>query len=225
MSIKQFFFTLALAFVSLPLSAHFFTVVLDPGTQQDTAITQETLTCMKMLQKSLEDTFPQARIVLSCSSQNTVDALQVASFSNRINANLHVSFNFFTESPLAVHQKESSKETIKNIRIYTCLTPVSAQKKSSELTFIPSEKAYELNAQESKNLGQKFFTAAKKSGEIPVFEPKQLPLKTLKTITAPSFLVEVGIGKAKEWKLYFPQLFEGLKEVVTPMIEKFKNNE
>jgi|GEM_PF-2840816 len=219
MSIKQFFFTILLTFLPTRLSAHFFTVVLDPGTQHDTTITKEALTCMKTLQEGLEDAFPKARIVLSCSSQNTVDPLQVASFSNRINANLYVSFNFFTESPLAVHQKESSKETIKNIRIYTCLTPVSAQKKSSELTFIPSEKAYELNSQESKKFGQKFFTAAKNAGPFSVFEPKEVPLKTLKIVFAPSFLVEVGIDKPKELNAYFPQLFEGLKEVITSAME------
>ena len=181
-------------------------MVLDPGAQQDTTITQETLTCVKALQQALEDTFPQARIVLSSTSQEAVDSLQVASFSNRIAADLHISFNFFME-----------KEVIKNIRIYSCSTPVGMQKKSSELTLIPAEKAYELHAQESKTFGQRFFTAAKKEGPLPVFEPKELSLKTLKTVTAPAFLIEVGIGKAKDWKAYFPQLFEGLKEVITAM--------
>ena len=211
MSIKQFF--LASVFLPLTLSAHFFTIVLDPGTQQDATITQETLTCTQALQQALEDTFPQARIVLSrTSSQEVVDPLQVASFSNRIAADVHISFNFFIE-----------KEVTKNIRIYSCLTPVGMQKKSSALTLTPAEKAYELHAQKSKTFGQKFFTAAKDAGSLPVFETKELPLKTLKTITAPSFLLEVGIGKSKEWKAYFPQLFEGLKEVI--MVASEKKNE
>ena len=207
MSIKQFFLVLAL--FPLTLSAHFFTVVLDSGAQHDTTITQETLTCVKALQQSLEGTFPQARIVLSSTSQEAVDPLQVASFSNRIKADLHISFNFFSE-----------KEVTKNIRVYSCLTPVGMQKKSNELALIPAEKAYELHAQESKTFGQKFFTTAKNAGAVTVFEPKELPLKTLKTVTAPSFLLEVGIGKPKEWKAYFPQLFEGLKEVIIVASEK-----
>ncbi len=207
MSIKQFF--LILTFFSIPLSAHFFTVVLDPGVQHDTTITQETLTCVKALQQSLEDTFPQARIVLSSSSQEAVNPLQVASFSNRIKANLHISFNFFSE-----------KEVTKNIRAYFCLTPVGIKKKSSELSLIPAEKAYEQHAQESKTFAHIFFNAAKNTGPLTVFEPKELPLKTLQTVSAPSFLLEIGIGKPKEWKVYFPQLFEGLKEVIASAIGK-----
>ncbi len=208
MSIKQFFFTTALTFFSISLSAHSFTVVLDRGSQEDTTITQEAFSCVQTIQRALQDAFPQARIILSCTSQEAITPLQVASFSNRIKADLHISFNFFT-----------AKEVLQNIRIYTCLAPVGMQKKSNDLALIPVEKAYEQHAQESKTFRQKFFTAAKNAGSIPVFEPQELPLKALKTITAPSFLLEVGIGKSKEWKAYFPQLFEGLKEVIIVAME------
>ena len=204
MSLKHFFFAGLLILLPSPLSAHFFTVVLDPGMQHDTITTQETLTCAKALQQALEDSFPQARIVLSRTSHDAVDPLQVASFSNRIEADIHISFNFFIE-----------KEVTKNIRIYSCSTPVGTQKKSTDLALIPATKAYEQHAQESKTLAQTFFTTAQDAaGSIPVFKPQQLPLKPLQSVAAPSFLLEVGIEKPKEWNLYFPQLFEGLKEVI-----------
>jgi hypothetical protein len=208
MSIKQFFFVLLL--FPITVSAHVFTIVLDPGTQQDTTIAEETVTCIQMLQQALEDTFPQARFVLSRTSQEVIDPLQVASFSNRIKADLHISFNFFME-----------KEVAKNIRIYYCPTtiPHTMQKKSRELALTPATSAHKHHAQKSKILAQFFFTAAKNASPLPVFEPQQLPLKTLKTIIAPSFLLEVGVGKSKEWKAYFPQLFEGLKEVISNSIE------
>ena len=221
---KQFFFTLFILFCPLFLSSNSFVIVLDQGTYCQTTLHQEALDCVQCLQKKLSNVFPQAHIVVSGTSQETSDTLQIASFSNRITAHLHISFNFFTESTFtkamvnSSSQKGSSKEIIKNIRIYTCLTPVGMQKKSNKLALIPVEKAYEQHAQESKIYAQHFFTTTK-NGSFPVFEPKELPLKTLQGVTAPSFLIEIGIGKSKEWKTYFPQLFEGLKEVIASAME------
>ncbi len=209
MSIKQFFLTTFVLF-PLALSAHYFTIVLDPGTQQDATIAQESVTCAKALQQALEKTFPEARIVLSRTSQELVDPLQVASFSNRIKADLHISFNFFIE-----------KEVTKNIRIYSCspTTSQGMQKKAPDLVLTPATSAYEQHAQESKKAGHLFFTGAKNAGPLTVFELQQLPLKTLQIITAPSLLLEVGIGTSKEWEAYFSQLFEGLKEAIARAME------
>jgi N-acetylmuramoyl-L-alanine amidase len=208
MSIKQFF--LILIFFPPLLFPHSFTVVLDPGMPLKAPLSQESLACVKNLQHALEETFPEVRIVLSRTSHQEVTLLQVASFSNRIKADLHISFNFFIE-----------REGAKHIRIFTCSTTSrDTQKKCLDLALIPAQKVYEQHAQQSKMFAQKFFISAKDAGFLTVFEPHPLPLKPLQGVTAPSFVVEIGIGKPKEWKSYFPQLFEGIKEVVSSASEK-----
>ncbi len=189
---------------STTISARFFTVVLDQGVQHDTTGSHEALTWLK---QSLEDIFPHdVRIVLSRTSQETIDPLQSASFSNCINADLHIVLNVFIEI-----------ESAKTIRIYTCSTQNSEnihQQKNELLTFTPAHRVHEKHAQTSKKIASLFFNTAKNNGVIPVFKPIALPLKPLQAVIAPSFLVEIGISKQKEWKVYFSQLFEGLKEVI-----------
>jgi hypothetical protein len=211
MSITSLFLITFLTFLPGSLSAHLFTVVLDPGIHSTALATQETLLCTQALQQTVAATFPHLRIVLSRTSEDLSDPLQNASFSNRIHADLYVSFNIFVE-----------KDVAKSIQLYTHTPPsfLHTQKKSSSLSFIPAHSAYEYYVQQSHSLANTFVERAKNAGTIPVDSPRTLPLKALQAIYAPSFLIEIGVSKSKDWRTYFSQIFEGLQHVITVALKE-----
>lgn len=208
---KQFSFIISLFFFSFSLSSHSFTIVLDAGSYSQTLLTQEALICSQALQQALAVTFPSVRILLSRTSEEQSDPLHVASFSNRIHADLHVSFNFFLE-----------KDVTQIIQVYTHTPPpfLTPPHKSSALAFTPAHQAHEQYAKQSQFLAATFVEEAKNTGAISVPDARSLPLKTLQNIHAPSFLIEVGISKSKEWKSYFTQLLEGLRKAIAVAIKE-----
>lgn len=220
MSIKQYIFITLLIFsptLKATRSTHAFTVVLDPGTQNNTVLMQEAIKCVETVRQTLEDTFPQIRVVLSRTSLEAAEPLQTASFSNRIEADLHIVFNFFIE-----------KESTKSIRLYTCGKPNSKVFKNVQkpkLAFTPANKVYETHKEQSEKLAQNFVAKTKKLGSIPIFEVTSLPLLPLQSVSAPSFLLELSMAKPKDWKSYFVHLCEGFTEIIAIALASKKQPE
>ena len=212
MSIKKNILTFLLCslWFSIHTTSHPFTVVLDPGSGYESAVLQMGMECLEAMRQALEDTFPQARIVLARTAQDRADHTQIASFSNRLQADLHVSFNFVAlkDSPSSIH-------------VYTyadALHQTIFSQPSQDLSFTPVSTAYLGNQKKSHEYASFFVTAVKTIGTAPVHPPASLPLKALQGILAPAFLVELSLTSSRDRKMSFTALCEGFTKLISKFI-------
>lgn len=198
--------------VSIHAICHPFTVVLNPGAGYEPVVLQASTEYLEDVREALEIAFPQARIVLARTGQNRADHTQIASFSNRLQADLHVSFNF-------VSQKNSSSE----IHLYTCADAshqTIPSKPSQDLSFIPVSTAYLGKQKKSQEYASSFVTTVKTIGTVPILSPAELPLKTLQGVLAPSFLIELPLTLPRDGKTSFTAVCEGLTKLISQLLAK-----
>ncbi len=205
-------FILSSLWFSIHTTFHPFTVVLDPGTGYEPAILQASTEYLEAVRETVENAFPQARIVLARTGQERVDHTQSASFSNRLQTDLHVSFNF------AAHKNNSS-----DVHVYTC-TDTSHQtiapKPSQDLSFIPVSTAYLGKQKESQKCASLFVTTVKTIGTVPIVSPAKLPLKALQGVLAPSFLIELSLTPSRDRKTSLDAICEGLTKLINQLLIK-----
>lgn len=189
-----------------------FTVMINPaGDAQDTGRVVEnnfergiTLQCAQWIKKTIEAKDSSMRVILTRIPGETVEHLQNASFSNRLQADLYVSLHFYER-----------KKNNRDISLYYfCQDPVTDawHKKNKSLSFTPYSKAYLDSFTTTKSLVNNTLLYLKNTHKksCSVSGAYGIPFYPLIGIQAPAFGIEVGLMKKNEWQLIAHTLVDAI---------------
>jgi len=189
------FFCLLSVFFAIPAETAkkpLFTVMLNPagdaknaGRMLDDSFERGiTLQCCQELKKDLEAIIPGIRVVLTRFPGETLEPLQNANFSNRLDANIYLSIHFYKETEAKPH-----------LYTYCYQIELFNGKLPNGLFFCPFDKAYQVNYAQTLNHAQKLMqllTSTEKENYI-LHPPLTIPFKPLVGIQAPALAIEIGI--------------------------------
>lgn len=164
--------------------------------------------CAKWIKQTIESTHSSIRVVLTRIPGETVEHLQNASFSNRLQADLYISLHFYER-----------KKNVRDITLYYfCQDPVtdSWHKKSPSLSFTPYSKAHLDSLSFTKMMVQDTFSYLHTTHKntCSVSAPYGIPFHPLMGIKAPAFGIEIGLMKKNEWQLMAHTLVDTLIHAV-----------
>ncbi len=160
-----------------------------------------TLQFAQELKKELEKNFKNIRVVLTRIPGESLEHLQNANFSNRLDADFYFSVHFYKE-----------KETISKLYLFHYLNDSFSSQSISPLNFYQYDNAHLLNI--SKTL--QYINDFKKtlSNKIDKFIFKNyygIPFKPLIGIKAPAIAMEAGLKNSNDWQ-----------NLIIPIIEAFR---
>jgi hypothetical protein len=154
-----------------------------------------TLQCAEKIKEYIETKDPHYKVIITRLPGETMSELQTASLSNKLNADLCISLNFYY-----------SQET--KLFIYQCAyNDVPLQTHS--LCFIPYDQAYLCNKSTTDHIMNIFNTVLRSPHYAHLFQVSTynaLPLKQIIGITAPSFVIEAGIKHKDRTNLFVEPL-------------------
>ena len=187
----------------------------NPGREIDDSYERAlTLQWAHALKAELEYFYPNALIIISRSTGQTIEPLHHAKISNQLNADFFIALNAYH------HQKATPLLHC----FYTCFNKNTDHLLNYEqpFCFIPAHKAYTLNFTRSKNLALLFFNRGSsiKNSKITFSKPEGLPFKEQKTILAPTLTLEIGIKKSYEWELSIDPTIQALTFVIDEIIKQ-----
>lgn len=185
----------------------------NPGREIDETFERGlTLQFAQELKKLIESQITGVRIILTRFQGETLEFLQNASFSNRLQSDLYVSINFYQE-----------ENKIHNIYVYHLLyNPVTDlwDQRDSKLSFIPYDQAFKLSLKKTVMLANNITESLKKySKEYHFFchDLMGIPFRPLIGISAPSFGIEMGISDKLGWKNFIIPISKALTDIVIMM--------
>lgn len=172
----------------------------------------------KNLEKNLKDSLNK-RIILTRIPGETIEPLQNASFSNRLQADLYVNINIYQ-----IKETNIPNTAEPNIGIYYYLRhPITDfwNKPLDKLEFFDFDQAYKLALADSAKAAKLAFENLKNLKELSSNSIicVGLPFKPLAGVLAPSFGVEIGVKSKLDFKRYVKPIASALSEV----INKLKN--
>lgn len=168
-----------------------------------------TLQCAQKIKEQLEDEIYGIRVILTRFPGETLEPLQNAAFSNRLNADFLISINFYEE-----------KSGISNFHIYhfvyDSLTDFWS-KNSSKITLTPYNQAHIKNIKQSKFISNRMHNLMKTFENSGIFSLKPvlaIPFKPLVGVTAPVIGLEIGLHNKDDWKPLVKPIVEGIKGII-----------
>jgi N-acetylmuramoyl-L-alanine amidase len=213
--------SLGLILFTLPLEAKQITIMLNPAgdahyagrTIDGTFERGITLQCCEYLKKILEYELSNTRIVLTRIPGETIEPLQNASFSNRLNADLYISIHFY--------EKKSGRPDL-FLYQFSYNATTDGWQSNSELQFVPYHKAYLLNYPTTKIIIDQIHTLFKEQfrQQFDTHSPQGIPFTPLLGITAPAIGIEMSIAKSDEWQHFIPALKQALVTAVNHLKKK-----
>ncbi len=217
MSIKKF---LQLFFWSILFQiscARQFTLMLDPAGDakhagriiEDSFERGITLQFAEKLKKYLEIHDPSLRVILTRFPGESLEPLQNASFANRLDVDLYVSFHFYYE--------DAPKP---ELFVYYFLNDSTDcwQKPTVDLAFIPYDKAHRTKLSTTKKIATALEQSLKQKSYASLFEYKGtigVPFKPLIGIVGPAIGIEISLKKKDQWSLYVTPLMQSLLQVLS----------
>ena len=167
-----------------------------------------TLQCVQKLKQELESRNSKIRIVLTRIPGETIQDLQNASFSNRLNVDLYISINFFT-----------LKSGNPSLFLYYFSLNSDAHSwniTANNLSFTPYNKAHLENLSLTKtiinNIFQLFDSNYKKI--FTTHKPLGIPFKPLVGIKSPALGIEISLQKNNDWIIFLPALTESIEKAL-----------
>jgi N-acetylmuramoyl-L-alanine amidase len=148
-----------------------------------------TLQFAEKLQKIIQQNSP-IRVVLSRFAGEVIEPLQVANFSNKLQADMFVSFHFY----------KTAKNPVINIYYYS--KGGFENQLTDGLFLCPLDDAYLFNLPKSQKLADDFYSYCKKFNFGSLEKPIGLPFAPLKGVVAPAIAVEIGLNKSDDWLNY-----------------------
>ncbi len=213
--LSYFRFFILIFFINLNAFFHFqnsirpFTIMINPaGDTKDAGRMLNdcfergtTLQFAQELKKELEKNFKNIRVVLTRVPGESLEHLQNANFSNRLDADFYFSIHFYKE-----------KETISKLFLYHYLNDSFNCQSNSILNFYQYDNAHLLNF--SKTL--QYINDFKKifSSKLNKFIFKGfygIPFKPLIGIKSPAIAMEAGLKNSNDWQ-----------NLITPTVEAFR---
>ena len=152
-----------------------------------------TLQFAEKLQKVIQQK-SSIRVVLSRFAGEVVEPLQVANFSNKLQADLFFSFHFY----------KTEKNPVINIYYYS--KGGYENQLTDGLFLCPFDDTYLLNLPKSIKLADNFYSYCKKFNYGSLEKPIGLPFAPLKGVVAPAIAVEIGLNKSDDWLNYVEHL-------------------
>lgn len=207
MFLYTIFCALSLLFMGTTLSPFSFfrkkpnpiTIVLDPAgdahhsgrTIGDTTERSITMHYGEQLKKTLEDTYPHVRVIMTRLPGEVVQPLQHANFANRLAADLYISIHCYQEERIKPHWY-----------IYSFSYGDDFIFLPSSLSLYTYDKAYLTNKQTTQRWATQIAHTLNQEPYIHHYlikGPYRLPIKPLIGITAPAFLFEIGLKNPDDW--------------------------
>jgi len=191
-----------------------YTLMLDPyGDAQHTGRVIDgtfergiTLQCTEYLKKEINQKFPNVRVIISRVPGEIVEPLQNASFANKLQVDLYISFCFYpTEKiPLPVHVYFYEKNQ------------TDAWHTSEQLAWYTVDTIYLAHLFKTKEFVQTLYTIFDKPLYKSLFiahAPVGIPCMQLKGINAPACIIEIGLHKKDDWKTIVPAFLQTIAQV------------
>jgi N-acetylmuramoyl-L-alanine amidase len=157
--------------------------------------------CTK-LKRELENNCNNLRIVLTRFPGETIEYLQNANFSNRLNADIYLSIHFYKET-----------EVLPNLYIYYFLNESFFNKNPISLHFYPFDKAHLLNIQNTTLYAQRLREFLSKNKNFETKKEIGIPFKPLIGIVAPSIAIEAGIKNYNSLDAYLIPISQAICQI------------
>ncbi len=160
-----------------------------------------TLQCAQQIKKELEHLLPNARVVLTRFPGETLEPLQNAAFSNRLQADIFISLHFYQETEERSH-----------VGIYYFVhRPDTDYWKIPTTPFevIPYDQAHKKNVTLSAGYATTLYTvlcSLQKQGFMLVTQPRGIPFKPLLGVLAPAIGFDIGLTNKDQWQQFAPTL-------------------
>ena len=154
-----------------------------------------TLQFAEELQKKISQILP-IRVVLSRFAGETLENLQVANFSNRLQVDFFISIhfyksNFFPKLHIYYYSKNNFEKQLATENLFSC-----------PLFLCPIEEVYRFNINNTKKIAELFFNNLNNTQSTKKWltqKPLGIPFLPLKGIVAPSIALEIGLNKSDDW--------------------------
>lgn len=211
---------LVFLFLFLNISSYFnkkpLTIMLDPagnaqyaGRQLDDCYERGiTLQFCQELKKEIEKLNLKTRVILTrAPGEKTTEALQNANFSNRLNADFFLSVHFYNEN-----------EITPKIGIYYFdkQEPFFISNNKNNLEFIPYEKAYLKNLDQTKKYATLFKNKLEELTKLNILKPIGNNFKSLIGLNTPAILIECGLKNSQDYK----KLIDPIKQILKIIIDE-----
>lgn len=166
-----------------------------------------TLHYVQALKTALETAIPNVVVAITRSPGETIAPLHTANFSNRLCANLFLSFHFY-------HEQETKPHLF--LYTFTCQQTTIIPKQS--LQMLAYDQAYLVHrvlstsfAEQSKQiLSQSLYAAL-----FDVHGVYTLPCKPLMGVLAPAIMFDIGIAHADDWYLFIDPIVHFITHLAT----------
>ncbi len=148
------------------------------------------------LKKALEQSSP-VRVIITRSPGEIIEPLQQATFANRIDPHIYISFHFYQE-----------KEAIPHISCYYFVSnPITDfwHKQSDTLACIPFDQAHKKNLKKTVEHAKELCSQLKNHPHCRntiIHEPIGIPFKPLLGIQSPACAFEIGLTTKDSWRTY-----------------------
>lgn len=210
MSIKTI---VLLALITTSTAYCTFSIMLDPagdakqpGRQiEDNLERGISLKCAQELKKQIEQKYDDVRVILTRFPGETIQPLQNAQFSNRLNVDFYLSIHFYPE-----------KETKPSFFVYYFSLADDFITKVPDLFFCPYDQAHRINMTKTQTYAQNIANSLKHDDFKNLFSligPRGIPFKPLIGIKSPAVAVEIGLHHKDDWKRYIQPLLNSLDSI------------
>ncbi|HSW75798.1 MAG TPA: N-acetylmuramoyl-L-alanine amidase, partial [Candidatus Saccharimonadales bacterium] len=166
-----------------------------------------TLQCAEELKKQLNNVLPHIRVILTRVPGETIQPLQNASFSNRLQADFYLSISFYQEPEMPCHIS----------LFYYLQNPSDHIHNYNPLYFYHVQQAHLIHLKDSQSVGKIFLKSLQNSVINSAFITQGLfgiPYKQLIGIKAPSLALEAGLCKKDDWKYLIAPLITCIKAII-----------
>lgn len=174
-----------------------------------------TLQFAQAIKQKLETLDKDTRIVLTRFPGEMLEHLQNASFSNRLNADLYIRFEFYP-----------TEKDYSDISVYYCSynkqTDFWVNSNNNNLEFISYNKAYKINFDKTYSFSKvidSFFKDNSQKYSISYLGSFGLPLRPLMGVIAPALLLEMGISKKED----ITKIIKPISKAILELLKSFKN--
>ena len=161
-----------------------------------------TLQFCNELKKELEKRYKDLRVVLTRFPGETLEYLQNANFSNRLNADFYLSIHFFKEN-----------EVLPNLYIYYFVKEPFVVSTPLTLHFYPFDSAHLININKTIKYAESFRDRLSKNSNFKTNKALGIPFKPLIGIVAPAIAIEAGIKDSGSFKEYLEPILEAIVAV------------
>ena len=173
------------------------------------------LQCAEELKLKIESITNNTRVILTRFPGETLEPLQSAEFSNRMQADLFISLHLYQEV-----------EDAPRLSIFAfSYDPMASfmHRNLKRLTLLPYDQAYQRSRATTQRYTELFKKAVQTSSQQPlraIQGPYSFPFKPLIGVEAPSFSLELGIAHKDSWRSVVGVLANGVAKIA----DKYQNN-